>query len=432
MKDDIGAIVAEFGNYTTKMGFAGEDFPRALFRSDVALLGGELKYDLSKPYEKNENYRLYNPIDNDSGLLDVEEKDDELPLYTHMMKHGLKTSLYSSNLDSHPLIFVEKSYNTPSKRQRITEILFEKFKTPALFLAKDAVLSCYACGRTTSAVVDIGSLGSTVTPVYEGFVENKGILRSPVGGRAMDNHMLQILDKLYNEQEPGVKKELKPKEPNRSPDFYKLARLDMARICKETVASTASLKPGYDPSSIDPQYVTMQKHPIELPDGTILDIGHERFSLAESLFGKHETASQKREEIFQRIENSSCCKDENTLGNTGLPEISLNAIQNLVCDAVFKCDRDQQAHLLGNIVLCGGGSCISALPDRLRDEVESIIHTHTPGWRVKVLSPGIQERAVCSWVGGSILGSLGSFHDMYMTKKEYEEHGPALVNRKCP
>jgi actin-related protein len=72
------------------------------------------------------------------------------------------------------------------------------------------------------------------------------------------------------------------------------------------------------------------------------------------------------------------------------------------------------------------------VPDFLREQVEAIIHTHTPGWRVKVLAPGMQERSVGSWLGGSILGSLGTFHDMWITKAEYEEWGSAIVNRKCP
>ena len=135
----------------------------------------------------------------------------------------------------------------------------------------------------------------------------------------------------------------------------------------------------------------------------------------------------------------------------------------MVCDAAFRCDRDQQAALLGNVVVCGGGSCITgaaggnigggggaavggegggvlasafgdehAFPDRLREEIEDIVHRHTPGWRVKVTSPNITERAICSWLGGSILGSLGTFQDMWISKKDYEEFGSAIVNRKCP
>jgi hypothetical protein len=45
-----------------------------------------------------------------------------------------------------------------------------------------------------------------------------------------------------------------------------------------------------------------------------------------------------------------------------------------------------------------------AFPDRLRKEIEAIVHRHTPGWRVKVTSPNVSERAICSWLGGSILG----------------------------
>ena len=34
--------------------------------------------------------------------------------------------------------------------------------------------------------------------------------------------------------------------------------------------------------------------------------------------------------------------------------------------------------------------------------------------------------------GGSILASLGSFQQMWMSKKEWEEHGAALIHRKAP
>jgi actin-related protein len=117
-------------------------------------------------------------------------------------------------------------------------------------------------------------------------------------------------------------------------------------------------------------------------------------------------------------------------------QLTASPVANMICDAAYRCDRDQQAALLGNVVLTGGGSCLGpteqAVPDYLREKVEAIIHTHTPGWRVKVLAPGMQERSVGSWLGGSILGSLGTFHDMWITKAEYEEWGPAIVNRKCP
>jgi len=117
-------------------------------------------------------------------------------------------------------------------------------------------------------------------------------------------------------------------------------------------------------------------------------------------------------------------------------QLTVSPVANMVCDAAFRCDRDQQAGVLGNVVLVGGGACIGptdqSVPDSVREQIETIIHAHTPGWRVKMLSPGMQERAIASWLGGSILGSLGTFHEMWITKAEYEEWGCSIVNRKCP
>ena len=128
-------------------------------------------------------------------------------------------------------------------------------------------------------------------------------------------------------------------------------------------------------------------------------------------------------------------------------EYTASTTPSMICESAFKCDRYQQAQLLGNAILCGGGSCLptsvlstatgvfygNTMPERILQECEAIsIHAHTPNWRVKVLSPGISERAICSWLGASILGSLGSFHDMWIPKAEDEEHGAAIVNMKCP
>ena len=34
--------------------------------------------------------------------------------------------------------------------------------------------------------------------------------------------------------------------------------------------------------------------------------------------------------------------------------------------------------------------------------------------------------------GGSILASLGSFQQMWMSKAEFEEHGASLIHKKAP
>lgn len=50
--------------------------------------------------------------------------------------------------------------------------------------------------------------------------------------------------------------------------------------------------------------------------------------------------------------------------------------------------------------------------------------------KIKIHSPTIPfERKYSSWLGGSVLASLGTFHQLWVTKEEYEEHGMAIVHQ---
>ena len=49
--------------------------------------------------------------------------------------------------------------------------------------------------------------------------------------------------------------------------------------------------------------------------------------------------------------------------------------------------------------------------------------------KVKVIAP--PERKFLVWIGGSILSSLSTFQNMWITKHEYEESGKEIVHRKC-
>jgi len=60
------------------------------------------------------------------------------------------------NAEDHPMMLTEPSFNTNNAREKMVELMFEKYKVPAVFLAKNAVLSSFAMARQTSLVVDIG------------------------------------------------------------------------------------------------------------------------------------------------------------------------------------------------------------------------------------------------------------------------------------
>ena len=198
--DSLNAIVGDVGQYATKLGFAGEDYPRSYFRSHAAMIRegeatsdgkGSNKKDSTSSLKKSENtskrrpiqklshdfltrpicsktenpedwndgsYEVVNPIDETTGLLyDPDDSGsgcrgaDWHDLLQLMIRHGYKSAL-GTEPENHPFLLSERSYNPPPLRQQMLECLFEELKMPAVFLARDAALACYACGRTTGTV----------------------------------------------------------------------------------------------------------------------------------------------------------------------------------------------------------------------------------------------------------------------------------------
>ena len=146
------------------------------------------KYDLFRFYE---NMPVESPV-RDGLIVNWDMLED---LWEHCLISYLRLNHNASplNLSDFPLQFTEKPYIPASTRYRLCEMMFKRYNAPAIFFAKDAVLSCYACKRTGGLVVDIGGSGTVVTPVQDGWVEQKGVCRSLVGGRMIDAQVRRII-----------------------------------------------------------------------------------------------------------------------------------------------------------------------------------------------------------------------------------------------
>lgn len=96
------------------------------------------------------------------------------------------------------------------------------------------------------------------------------------------------------------------------------------------------------------------------------------------------------------------------------------AVSQLVYRAIQLADVDVRRELLNNVLLTGAGSQFPGAAERLTDELASMV----PGaYKVKVVTPIAIERRFGVWIGGSILASCGNFHQLWLSKKEYEEMG---------
>ena len=118
-----------------------------------------------------------------------------------LLSHSYKTCLSCDPAD-HPLMLSEPSFNPPAAREKLAELVFEKFQAPALFLGKQAVLSAFAAGRGTALVLEIGGGVTTATAVHDGYALSKPLKRSALGGDLLNEMALKSLQ--LREPAPAV------------------------------------------------------------------------------------------------------------------------------------------------------------------------------------------------------------------------------------
>ncbi|KAA0185471.1 Actin protein 6B [Fasciolopsis buskii] len=154
----------------------------------------------------------------------------------------------------------------------------------------------------------------------------------------------------------------------------------------------------------------------EFPNGFNFELGHERFQLPEALFDPSILLVCLPIHLnFVNLQEAG--------GN------SMLSMSHIVASSISLCDIDIRPSLYSNVVVVGGTSLITGFTDRLQRDLN--IKT-PPSMRLKVNFPSTAaERRYSSWIGGSILGSLGTFQQMWVSSHEYNELGKGCVDKKC-
>jgi len=377
-EDSIGeTLVIDAGSDSCKAGFAGDDAPRAVFPSIV----GTRRVPVQKPKDQDQNLETKNHyVGKDAwnmrAILNIKYPiehgvitnwDAMEKLWRHTFYDALRVAP-----DEHPLLFTETPFNTMPNREKTVKIMFETFEAPAMYVAVQAVLSLYATGLKTGIVLDSGLHTSHAVPVYEGYALRHATMRLDIGGYGLTTYMMEMLN-----------------ERGKTNDTtYDRFAADIVKEKLSYVALNFDCEMKKASESVEKSY--------KLPDGKNITVGNERFRCPEVLFQPH------------------------------LIGFDTSGIDDMTYRSIMKCDCDIRKDLYGGIVLSGGTTLFPGINHRMEHE---LMHLADPSMRFKFYTP--PERKYSSWIGGSILASLSTFQEMWISKEEYDESGAGIVHRKC-
>jgi actin-related protein len=106
--------------------------------------------------------------------------------------------------------------------------------------------------------------------------------------------------------------------------------------------------------------------------------------------------------------------------------LQIDVIAKLIQESIMKCDVDIRKDLYANIVLSGENTMVDGINDSLSTEMKALAPN-----ALKITIIDKPARKYGAWIGGSILASLSTFQQMWISRAEYDEFGPSIVNRKC-
>jgi actin, other eukaryote len=376
MSDYSVHIVIDNGSWTTKAGFNGENAPRVV----VPTLLGQSKKGLFNLVEESSKFYIGRDVLNNSSYLDIHrpikngiiDAEKMEKIWSHIFTNELKVKP-----EAHNVFLTESIHSSNKEREKIAEIMFEKFSIFNIHIEPQQVMSLYSTTKTSGLIIESGEGSTEIVPIYEGYIIPQGIRSSPIAGEFITRNMFESIRDKLKKQNVG-----NPIEQSRR------IKEKFSEVCMddELIRNFENLK----------LTVRSQSETFTLPDGNVINISNEKFLAPEVIF------------------------------NPEINSLDCSSLQQLVCDSINNVDVHLRKDFLSNIVLGGGNTMIKNFPERLKMELQGML----PNNKDHVKINAQKERLYSSWIGASVVCSISNFQQMWVSKNDWEEIGPSIIHKK--
>ena len=267
-------------------------------------------------------------------------------------------------------------------REKMAEVLFEKFGFLGIDVQIQATLSLYAMGYVTGLVIDSGDGVTHCIPVSEGRVLTHSVQRINIAGRHLTDYLIKLLllrgYNFHTSSDFEVVREIKEKMCYVSADVLKERQL-----AKET---------------------TVLEQDYQLPDGTWIKVGPERFECGEVLFSPYLVGKE----------------------SDGLSQMVFNSIQ--------ASPMDVRSSLYKGMLLSGGTTMLPGISTRIQRDIRKL-HREMRGGvvsnkiSIKVEDPTYRKHLV--YIGACTLAKIfkANPENTWVYKFNWEEEGPRIIHK---
>jgi actin len=366
-------IVIDTGTSSCKAGFNGENAPRVVVPTIVGRPKGQNlieepdKLYIGRDAINNSNYlKLEYPVK--GGV--ISDFDAMERLWNHLFFNELKIKP-----EAHNVFLTESLLTSNSDREKIAEIMFEKFSVFNIHMEPQPVMTLFATSKSSGVIIESGESMTHVVPIYESYIIPQGVRICNIAGNNMTNSLYTFtkdkLSKLNVGNPLHMTKRIKEKFLE-----LKLDGLDYQTEYSRIIST---------------DIIPNNENSFKLPDGNIIPIGDERYLVPELLFNPVEDTKPLQEVIYESIKSV---------------------------------DIHIRKDMFNNIILGGGNTMIKNFPERLKKEMSKKIDDSY----VKINAQ--PERLYSAWIGASVVCSIGNFQNMWISKNDFEEVGHNIIHKK--